>query len=228
MEKDYDIIDLDKNALPEFCFKAVVSGNSGVGKTSIIRYEINNLFKNDNKSTVVFEHVYKHYKICDRVIRLQIWDTCGEETYDDLMKNFYRAALCIFIVFSLDDENSFLNLNKWIFEIKKVNQNESPIIVLIGNKKDNVSERQVSKEQIEKYCKKNEIDNYYETSAKNGESIHELFKDVIRQLFIKFIEPISSDIDSAKTFDSTSQNSETNQHCGIDSDKCKVCDCLIY
>ena len=227
MEKSYDIIDLDKNALPDYCFKAVVSGNSGVGKTSIIRYEIHNVFEPDNKSTIVFEHFSKNYKICDKVIRLQIWDTCGEETYDNLMKNFYRSALCIFVVFSLDDENSFLNLNKWIYEIKKINENESPIIVLIANKKDNISERQVNKEDIENYCKKNDIDTYFETSAKNGESIHELFKEIIKKLFIKFIEPISSDIYSTKAYDSTSQNSEMNQ-CGINSERCKVCDCSIY
>lgn len=110
---------------------------------------------------------------------------------------------------------------------KKINENESPIIVLIANKKDNISERQVTKEDIENYCKKNEIDSYFETSAKNGESIHELFKEVIKKLFIKFIEPISSDIYSTKIYDSTSQNSEMNQ-CGINSERCKVCDCSIY
>ena len=227
MEKSYEIEDLEKNVNPEYCFKAVVSGNSGVGKTSLVRYEVNNQFEPDNKATLIFDHFSKNYKICDKIIRIQIWDTCGNETYDEIMKNFYRSALCIFVVFSLDDENSFLNLNKWIYDIKKVNENESPIIVLIGNKKDKESERQISKEQIEKYCKTNEIDTYFETSAKTGESIHELFKEVIRKLYIKFIEPITTDAYSTKTFDSTSQNSETKA-CGINSDKCKVCDCLVF
>lgn len=227
MEKTYEIIELDKNVNPEYCFKAVVSGNSNVGKTSIVRYEIHNQFEQDNKAALVFEHFSKNYKICDKIIRIQIWDTCGNETYEEIMKNFYRSALCIFVVFALDDENSFLNLNKWIYDIKKINENESPIIVLIGNKKDLESERKITKEEIEKYCRKNEIETYFETSAKTGESIHELFKEVIRKLYIKFIEPISSDIYSNKAYDSTSQNSEINP-CGINSEKCKVCDCLIY
>ena len=228
MDKNYEVIDLDKNALPEYCFKAVVSGNSGVGKTSIIRYEIHNVFEQDNKSTIVFEHFSKNYRIGSKIVRLQIWDTCGESAYKNLMQNFYRSALCIFIVFSLDDENSFLNLDKWMYDIKKINESESPIIILIGNKKDNISERQVSKEEIEKYCNKNEIDNYFETSAKNGESIHELFKEVIRKLYIRFIEPINSDDYSTKTYDSTSQNTEINNPCGLNSERCKVCDCIIY
>ncbi len=228
MEKSYEIKELPRNINPEYCFKAVVSGNSGVGKTSIVRYEVHNQFEQDNTSTLVFEHYSKNYKICEKIIRIQIWDTCGNETYEEIMKNFYRSALCIFVVFSLDDENSFLNLDKWITDIKNINENESPIIVLIGNKKDIESERQITKEEIEKYCKKKEIDTYFETSAKTGEGIHELFKEVIRKLYIKFIEPISSDIYSTKTYDSTSQNSEINNPCGINSEKCKVCDCLIY
>ena len=227
MEKEYEIKDLDKDTLPDYCFKAVVSGNSGVGKTSIIRYEIHNIFELENKSTIVFEHFSKNYEICNKVIRLHIWDTCGEETYENLMKNFYRSALCIFVVFSLEDENSFLNLNKWIFDIKKINENESPIIVLIGNKKDITEDRQITKEEIEKYCKQNDIDNYFETSAKNGDSIHELFKEVVRKLFIKYIEPNSIDAYTTETYDSVTQNTEGN-HCGITSDKCKVCDCSIY
>ena len=228
MEKSYEIKELPRNINPEYCFKAVVSGNSVVGKTSIVRYEVHNQFEQDNTATLVFEHYSKNYKICEKIIRIQIWDTCGNETYEEIMKNFYRSALCIFVVFSLDDENSFLNLDKWITDIKNINENESPIIVLIGNKKDIESERQITKEEIEKYCKKKEIDTYFETSAKTGEGIHELFKEVIRKLYIKFIEPISSDIYSTKTYDSTSQNSEINNPCGINSEKCKVCDCLIY
>ena len=228
MEKNYEVMDLDKNVNPEYCFKAVVSGNSGVGKTSLVRYEIHNQFESDSKATLIFDHFSKNYKICDKIVRIQIWDICGNETYEEIMKIFYRSALCIFIVFSLDDENSFLNLNKWINDIKNIKENESPIIILIGNKKDIVSERQITKEEIEKYCKKNEIDTYFETSAITGESIHELFKEAIRKLYIKFIEPITTDDYSVKTFESSSQNSETNFHCGINSEKCKVCNCKIF
>ena len=227
MEKNYEVIELDKNITPEYCLKAVISGNSGVGKTSLVKYEINNQFEPDNKTTLVLEHFSKNYKICDKVIRIQIWDTCGTETYEEVMKNFYHSALCIFVVFSLDDENSFLGLNKWIIDIKTMNENESPLIVLIGNKKDKVNERKISKEEIEKYCKKNDIDTYFETSARTGESIHELFKDIVKKLYMKYIEPITSDTYSTKSFDSTTQNSEMNR-CGINSEKCKVCDCIIY
>ena len=227
MEKNYEITYLEKNINPEYCFKAVVSGNSGVGKTSLVRYEIHNKFEPENKASLVFETFSKNYKICDKIIRIQIWDTCGNETYEEIMKNFYKSALCIFVVFSLDDENSFLNLNKWIYDIKKINETQSPIIVLIGNKKDRIDERKISKDEIENYCKNNDIENHFETSAKTGESIHELFKEVVRKLYIKYIDPSTSDTYSTKTFNNTTQNSQLNLF-GINSEKCKVCDCLIY
>ncbi len=72
MEKSYEIKELPRNINPEYCFKAVVSGNSGVGKTSIVRYEVHNQFEQDNTSTLVFEHYSKNYKICEKIIRIKI------------------------------------------------------------------------------------------------------------------------------------------------------------
>ena len=86
------------------------------------------------------------------------------------MKNFYRSALCIFIVFSLDDEGPFLNLNKWINDVKNLNENDSPIVILIGNKKDNLSERKVSMEDIDNYCKKH-VKNMIYILIKNSASL---------------------------------------------------------
>jgi len=227
MEKNYDIIDLDQEEIPEYCFKVVFLGDIGVGKTSIINYEINNKFDPNIESTLVFKNFSKNYKIADKKIRLQMWDLSGDSTYEKITNSLYRSALCMFIVFSLDDESSFLNLDKWMNDIKKPNDNESPLVVLIGNKKDNISEKYFSEEEIENYCKKNEIDNYFEVSAKNGENIHELFRDIVRRLYIKFIEPFLSEAYSVKTFKTSSRNSEMNE-CGWNDGKCKVCDCLIY
>ena len=227
MDKNYEIIDLDQEEIPEYCFKVVFVGDIGVGKTSIINYEISNTFDPNIIPTLVFRNVSKNYKISYKKLRLQMWDLTGDSTYERVASSLYRSALCIFIVFSLDDESSFLNLDKWVNEFKKPNDNESPIIVLIGNKKDNIREKYLSEEVIENYCKNHGIDNYYEVSAKNGENIHELFRDVVKKLYIKFIEPFISDAYSVKTYKTPSRNSEVNE-CGWNDEKCKVCDCSIY
>jgi small GTP-binding protein len=189
MKDDLNILDAAQDIDPEYCFKLVILGDSGVGKTSLVKYEINNSFINSNNSSKIFEHSFKNFSISEKIVRLQIWDTCGQEIYHSSIKNFYKSALCIIVVFSLDSLDSFYNVNEWIKEIKE-NNSEDSIIVLIGNKSDLSKPRIIPKVLIEDYCKKNEIENYFETSAKTGENVHEIFKNLLKQLFIKFAMPI--------------------------------------
>ena len=93
----------------------------------------------------------------------------------------------------MDSLESFNKVNQWIEEIKE-NNSEDYILVLVGNKSDLTPPRKIEKEVIEQYCKNNGIDNYFEVSAKSGDKVHELFKAVVRQLFIKFALPIINDV----------------------------------
>ena len=86
----------------------------------------------------------------------------------------------------------FYKVNQWIEEIKE-NNNEDYILVLVGNKLDLTPQRKISKEVIEDYCKNNGIENYFEVSAKSGENVHEMFKSLVKKLFIKFALPIIND-----------------------------------
>ena len=172
--QELEIRDLNQEINPEFAFKVVILGDSGVGKTSLVKYEIQNSFiNNNNDSTIIFEHSFKNYSIMGKNVRLQIWDTCGKEMYRSSVQNFYRSALCIFVVFSLDSLDSFNRVNQWIDEIKE-NNSEEYILVLVGNKSDLTRPRKIEKEVIENYCKRNEIENYFEASAKSGENVHKI------------------------------------------------------
>ena len=93
----------------------------------------------------------------------------GDSTYEKLLTNFYSASLCIFVVFALDDKDSFEDLDKWLNNIRNDYQSGLPFLIIIGNKKDNISNRQVTEEEIEDFKTKNNIDYYYETSAKSVE-----------------------------------------------------------
>jgi small GTP-binding protein len=167
-------------------------GDSGVGKTSLVKYEITNSFIQNRDSTIIFEHSFKNFNILGKTVRLQIWDICGQEVYHSSMKNFYRSALCIIVVFSLESLDSFYKVNNWIEEIQN-NNSEDSIIVLIGNKSDLTLPRIVPKELVEDYCKKNGIEYYFEASAKTGENVHEIFKNIVKNLFIRFAMPIIND-----------------------------------
>jgi small GTP-binding protein len=190
--QELEIRELNQEINPEFAFKVVILGDSGVGKTSLVKYEIQNSFIINNDSTIIFEHSFKNFSIMGKNVRLQIWDTCGKEMYRSSVQNFYRSALCIFVVFSLESLDSFNKVNQWIEEIKE-NNSEEYILVLVGNKSDLTPPRKVEKDIIEEYCKNNGIENYFEVSSKNGENVHELFKTVVKQLFLKFALPIIND-----------------------------------
>jgi small GTP-binding protein len=192
MTDDIEIIDIEQDKNPDFSFKIVMLGDSGVGKTSLVKYEITNSFIQNRDSTIIFEHSFKNFNILGKTVRLQIWDICGQEVYHSSMKNFYRSALCIIVVFSLESLDSFYKVNNWIEEIQN-NNSEDSIIVLIGNKSDLTLPRIVPKELVEDYCKKNGIEYYFEASAKTGENVHEIFKNIVKNLFIRFAMPIIND-----------------------------------
>ena len=146
----------------------VVIGESGVGKTSIVQ-RAKNKSDNNYKSTVYFEHSWKNYLINDTVIRIMIWDTCGQELYHSIVKHFYKECLIAMIVFAIDDDI---------------------VIALIGNKTDLEKDRLINKEIVEQFVNKNKIDYYEECSALTGDKVEEIFKQCVRVIYNRFIVPI--------------------------------------
>ena len=194
-----DESNINQDSKSEFSFKVVFAGNSMVGKTSIINYELKNEFSENYKSTLEFENQWKNYEIKNKIIRLFIWDTCGEQTYETVLHSFFKSALCIFLVFSLDSEDSFKDLDKYISMIKAFQ--EKPIVLLIGNKFD-INEKKIPDNDIKNFCSENNIEFFFETSAKNGKNIHELFDTAAKQLYLRFVEPIIFDCESNISRDS--------------------------
>ena len=184
----YQIV--DSKIRPNYSFKLVLTGEAGVGKSSIINRRLKANYSTSYEPTVCFEHFWQNYKINDLIVRIQIWDTCGQELYHSLIKNFYRSSLVAFVVFSLNDLNSFEKLSAWLKEIKELG-NADMIIYLIGNKKD--TERKVPDSLIENLKKENGIKYYIETSAKTGENIDTLFEETLKILYEGFVLPIVND-----------------------------------
>ena len=226
MQENLEITEIEPEKNPDFNFKLVVLGNSGVGKTSLVKFEMQNTFVTNRDSTIIFEHSFKNFNILDKTVRLLIWDTCGQETYYSSLKNFYRSALCVIVVFSLDDLESFKSIDKWIEDIQSNHNSDEYILVLIGNKSDLDEQRVISKEIIGQYCANNNILNYFEVSSKTGENIHEMFKNIVKQLFIKFAMPIVDD--NNEKHDEMKTNSDNTNNNFFDNNNClKACSCNI-
>ena len=166
----------------DLSFKIILVGDSGVGKSCLSIKASRNYFEDFYSPTVGFEFLTFNVKVKDHNIKLQIWDTCGQEVYLSLISSFYRSASLAIIVYSIDSEESFSNIEKWLNDIKS-QSNPNIKIFLIGNKADLEDKRQVTKENGENFFKQNKLSFFTETSAKTGFNVQNVFIEVAKVLY---------------------------------------------
>ena len=148
-------------------FKLIIIGDAGVGKSCLTTRATKDYFEENYSTTIGFEFFSLNIKVNEKTIKLQIWDTCGQEIYRSLISSFYRNSSLAFLVYSIDNIESFNNLTNWLNDLK--NQSNPDIkIFLIGNKEDLNDDRKILFEDGEKFTKDNNFDLFFETSAKSG------------------------------------------------------------
>ena len=131
----------------DLSFKIIVIGDSGVGKSCLTNRATTNLFEDAYSATVGFEFLSFNIKIEDKVIKVQIWDTCGQELYRSLITNFYRNSSLAMMVYSINSKESFDNVEMWLRELR-THSNPDVKVFLIGNKSDLEAEREVTTDKI--------------------------------------------------------------------------------
>jgi len=166
----------------DYSFKMIVIGDAGVGKSSLTNRASKEKFLSDYSPTVGFEFLTFTTNIDNKIIKLQIWDTCGQEVYRSLITNFYRNASLSMMVYAINNRESFLHINQWLKEVR-VQSHPDVKILLIGNKADLENERAVTKEEAEKFKEENQILYFEETSAKTGLNAKEVFAEAARLLY---------------------------------------------
>ena len=219
--KNYKIEILDEyHKKYDLNFKIIVIGNIGVGKSCLSLKATKGIFLEEYISTIGFEFYCFNVKVDDKIIKLQIWDTCGQEAYRSLIKNFYRNASLAIIVYSVEDSQSFFDIDIWLKQIKTYGTSSCKIF-LIGNKID-TNDRKVSTEQGIK-CKNDFFfDCFMETSAKDGINTKELFVNCATILYEENQNLIEQIIE---------ENSENNNSINLSFDKSDIyiekeqCDC---
>ena len=164
----------------QIVFKLLLLGDSSVGKTSILLKYISNKFDESSISTVGVDYMDKIIDYNKFKIKLQIWDTSGEEKFRTITKNFYRNADGLLVVFDLTKKESYDHIRIWINEAKE--NNDKLKTILIGNKLDLKDERIVAIDVAKQFAEKNNL-KYIETSAKDGTNINESFQAIIDLLF---------------------------------------------
>ena len=159
--------------------KVTLIGDSGVGKSSIIGRYLSGFFKDDVISTSGANYSQKIYKKNNKKVRLNIWDTAGQEKFRSLGRNFYKDAFIICIIFDITNKQSFDNVKQiWYPEIKKYGEKYN-ILSLVGNKCDLYEDEQVEESDINSFAE--EIGGkYFLVSAKNGNGIEDMFSTLAK------------------------------------------------
>ena len=169
----------------DYKFKIVIVGDSGVGKTNLVKRFVQNSFNLNTQSTVGVEFFSNNYYVNDKLIRIEMWDTAGQERYKSITSAYYKGAIGALIVYDVTNISSFKNVDRWFYEIKDFASKDIQVI-MIGNKTDLIDKKEISTEMSQDKALELEIP-VLETSALNASNVKEAFHLLININMLWFI-----------------------------------------
>ena len=161
-------------------FKLIIIGDAGVGKSSILKRAVKNIFEESYQATIGFEFLLMHFQVNDLKIKFQIWDTCGQEMYRSLVQGFYHNTSLALLVYDINKKPTFESLDIWLKDLKQHTEQDLPVFI-VGNKND--LDRNVTEEEAKEFKKVNNIVYFAECSAKRGYNVKEIFFEVAKYLY---------------------------------------------
>jgi Ras-related protein Rab-6A len=158
--------------------KIILTGDVAVGKTSIINTLLGNKFTEEYEPSIGVDFFSKTMNYKGKQIKLQIWDSAGQEKFRSLIPNYIRGASLIFLVYDITNQQSFTHLPDWI---KFINNIENTNIVIVGNKIDLDNKRVITFEEGKKFAEENNYE-IYEVSAKEGTGLFDMLFNSLASL----------------------------------------------
>ena len=165
----------------ELVFKILLLGDSEVGKSCFLMRYSENVFIENYITTIGLDYKLKTVKLdSGKSIKVQLWDTAGQDKYRTIAKNYYKGSHGILLLYDITKQSSFDNIREWVRDIKE-EVSEKAIIFLIGNKIDMDEQRKITKEKGEELAEEYKIP-FFEASAKSGENVDEVFKALYNKI----------------------------------------------
>ena len=169
-------------SLPEI--KIITLGECSVGKSSLIIKYVNDTFSSNYISTLGLDFRQKKIELEDgKEINLRLFDTAGQERYKSISANFIKKANGILLIYDITNKASFNSISKWMESIEEISP-ANTIVIIVGNKIDLETERQVTREEGVRKAKEYDIP-FYETSCKSGININQVFTRITKEILNK-------------------------------------------
>ena len=166
VESHEDSVD---NSISVTRHKVIFIGDANTGKTSIINRIIDNPFNDTYEVSIGIDFMSKNIRFRGQNIKIQIWDSAGQEKYKGLIPSYVRNSSIVFIVYDISSRTSFENVQNWISFVKNI---EKTTMILCGNKTD--LNREVETKEGEEVAEREGI-KFFECSAKTNENIKYMF-----------------------------------------------------
>lgn len=164
-------------------FKILTIGESGVGKTCILRRFVEDKFLKNHLATIGIDFKTKNIIVDGVQVKLKIWDTAGQERFRNITNQYYKGADGIILVYDVTDRTSFEKIREWMNQIKQNTTEDEIGLVLLGNKCD-ADLRDVYENDGIELGKELGIQ-YFESSAMNNINISESFNYLAKQILSK-------------------------------------------
>lgn len=182
-----------------FIVKSIMIGDQNVGKTTLSKQMTQNIDIYVESSTIGVDFFALNTYINNSNVKLQIWDTAGNERFHNLIKLYFKNNAICYVVFDVCNESSFKNVKMWINEFKTNSVNPHVIIVVVANKIDIINKRVITYEQgMDMALLYDAL--YIEASSKTLIGLRRLIEDPLERLFDMYNNKIitASDITGLK------------------------------
>ena len=154
-------------------FRYIIVGDMAVGKSCLLLQFTDHKFRHQHELTIGVEFGGKTIEVKNKNVKIQIWDTAGQEAFQAITRTYYKGAIGALLVYDITRKDTFIHVTKWLDEVRS-NSSKNITVILIGNKKDLEDKRQVSYEEGENFAKENGL-MFLETSAKTAYNVVESF-----------------------------------------------------